>query len=319
MMVGGPPTLIFLGWVIAAKLTTGHATGRGFEFNGNMDIDRWQSGIKTLSAYLLPVQVPGEIRYALLLIVLVATGWLWQHMIRQGRSRLVLAGADLRFLVPVTTGLFTLLYFAFLILSVSVEANLYLNGRYWLPFYIGLVLTAVPLIDQLKAQKGWRHLLYAAAASLALVLSAAHTARTTKLTDGNYRQGKGYADLAWHYSPIIRHVENLPPEAIIYSNGPDAINYLTDHPDRARFIPFLFQRRTNRDDPRNSYQRQLTSMGRMLNRGGYVVFLDRIAWRFYLPTEAQLKKSLKLVLVKQLPDGRIYRSFLYPPARTRRK
>src|SRR3546814_7218152 len=95
--------------------------------------------------------------------------------------------------------------------------------------------------------------------------------------------------MAWRYSPTVAAVRKLPPNAIIFSNGPDAINYLTGR--HTRFIPFLFQRRTGRDDPANPYRRQLEDMAKHVHRGhGYVIFLDRIPGRFYLPAEADLRR-----------------------------
>ena len=313
LLLGVPASLPFIVWAVAAKLTTGRATGRSLELNGNMNAERWQSGLEILSAYLLPVAVPAALRYALLFAVIAAILWLWQGAVRRVVQAPALAvSAATGNLLPAISGAFALLYLGFLILSVSVEANLYLNGRYWLPFYVALVLAATPLAARLRRSHGIQHHIATAAAVLALLLVGAHALRTVHLT-GENRHGRGYAEMAWRYSPTVAAVRKLPPNAVIFSNGPDAINYLTGR--HTRFIPFLFQRRTGRDDPANPYRRQLADMAKHVHRGhGYVIFLDRIPGRFYLPAEADLRRQLNLVLVKQFPDGRIYRSFLYPPA-----
>src|SRR3546814_14864841 len=80
--------------------------------------------------------------------------------------------------LPAISGAFALLYLGFLILSVSVEANLYLNGRYWLPFYVALVLAATPLAARLRRSHGIQHHIATAAAVLALLLVGAHALRT---------------------------------------------------------------------------------------------------------------------------------------------
>src|SRR3546814_5896039 len=107
------------------------------------------------------------------------------------------------------------IYQGFLILSVSVEANLYLNGRYWLPFYVALVLAATPLAARLRRSHGVQHHIATAAAVLALLLVGAHSLRTVHLT-GENRHGRGYAEMAWRYSPTVAAVRKLPPNAIIF-------------------------------------------------------------------------------------------------------
>src|SRR3546814_11266743 len=72
-----------MGWAVAATLTTGRATGRSHELNGNMNSERWQSGLEILSAYLLPIAVPAALRYALLFAVIAAILWLWQAAVRR--------------------------------------------------------------------------------------------------------------------------------------------------------------------------------------------------------------------------------------------
>src|SRR3546814_9043006 len=69
LLLGTLASLPFIVWAVAAKLTTGRATGRSLELNGNMNAERWQSGLEILSAYLLPIAVPAALRYALLFAV----------------------------------------------------------------------------------------------------------------------------------------------------------------------------------------------------------------------------------------------------------
>src|SRR3546814_6773981 len=69
--------------------------------------------------------------------LIAAILWLWQAAVRRVVQAPALAvSAATGNLLPAIAGAFALLYQGFLILSVSVEANLYLNGRYWLPFYV---------------------------------------------------------------------------------------------------------------------------------------------------------------------------------------
>src|SRR3546814_12102551 len=97
---------------------------------------------------------------------------------------------------------------------------------------------------------------------------------SSDLLTGENRHGRGYAEMAWRYSPTVAAVRKLPPNAIIFSNGPDAINYLTGR--HTRFIPFLFQRRTGRDDPTNPHRRPLEDVAEHVPPGhGLVIILHR--------------------------------------------
>jgi hypothetical protein len=100
-------------------------------------------------------------------------------------------------------------------------------------------------------------------------------------------------------------VNTLPDDAKIYSNGPDALNYLT--PRTTAFTPSIVQRRTGRDNPVNSFADQVERLRAQLAGGdAYIVILDRVDWRFYLASEAELQRLLKLKMIRREADGRIY-------------
>src|SRR3546814_8652725 len=77
---------------------------------------------------------------------------------------------------------------------------------YWLLFYFALVLAATPLAARLRRSHGVQHHIATAAAVLALLLVGAHSLRTVHLT-GENRHGRGYAEMAWRYSPTVAAVD----------------------------------------------------------------------------------------------------------------
>src|SRR3546814_4120687 len=108
-LLGTLASLPFIVWAVAAKLTTGRATGRSLELNGNMNAERWQSGLEILSAYLLPIAVPAALRYALLFAVIAAILWLWQAAVRRVVQAPALAvSAATGNLLPAIAGAFAL-------------------------------------------------------------------------------------------------------------------------------------------------------------------------------------------------------------------
>jgi 4-amino-4-deoxy-L-arabinose transferase-like glycosyltransferase len=302
---GASSGAVFLGWVAASKLSTGQATGRDLSFYGNADAERWMSGLDTLTALLMPVQVPLPLRVAVLLFVIVCGVWLWMRYAREVLSRAPAGTAGADAMIGICLGLFVPLYLAFMILAVSMEANLPLNGRYALPLYVATVMAITIAVAKRRVTGGTRNYAsYALAAAAALIL-AGHITRTADRTRDAFANGIGYGSVAWTASPIIQAVNSLPPDAAIFSNAPDAINYLTSR--KTLFIPFLFHRRTGLDNPDYPYEHQLRNMvSRLQNGNGYVVFLDGVDWRFFLPAEADLAKGLNLSVIKETPDGRIY-------------
>ena len=142
---------------------------------------------------------------------------------------------------------------------------------------------------------------------LAVVL-ASHVVRSGQRIWRGYAEGIGYDATAWHTSPLVQFVKRLPRNAVIYSNGADALSYLTGR--FVRFVPFRFDRRTGRANP---VQRQISSVQEIAReRDVYVVFADTINWRFYALRENELVNAIPLRLIERFPDGRVYGE---PPSR----
>jgi hypothetical protein len=100
-------------------------------------------------------------------------------------------------------------------------------------------------------------------------------------------------------------VRQLPQDALLVSNGADAIAYILGRP--ASFVPERVQLRTGVENPEKPLELQLQQLRERLARGpSYVVVFDKVDWRFYLLEEAELTRRLSLVKVADFADGRIY-------------
>lgn len=301
-VLSGVSASIFFTWVIASKLTTGHAVGRDLAFHGNADLGRWTDGFMILCNYLLPSQAPDILRIFLFFFVLVATAWLCFPKIN---SFISTGNVDLDNIIPLTFGLFSVTYILFLIISIEVEANLNLNSRYALPFYVSIVITATSALFEREGHGNATSLIRRTLMAIGLLVVSSHALRTAIMTKENYHHGIGFASHSWATSPTVGAVKALPPDATILSNAPDTLNYLTGR--KTNFIPFVVQRRTGLEDLSNPLPQQLNNIREYLReRNTYIVFLDRVDWRFYLISENDLRKSIKLKMVRQERDGRIY-------------
>ena len=301
-LVGTVSSAIFLVWALAAKLATGHATGRALEFHGNLDAEQWIGGLNTLSAHLLPTQIPLALRIALLLVVVAGGTYLCLDLMRRGRRVQLRKNAEM---LVIILGLFFFFYIGFVALSAHVEANLFLSARYAFPVYVTtVILMAVVLGNAAPTGRRPRYLAQAFA-GLAILVLATHVVRTADRTRDAYVEGLGFASLSWSTSPIIQAISKLPTDASIFSNATDAIAYVLKR--KSHYVPQRFDFHTGLEDPANPFEKQVEDLRRQLASGNtYVVFLDRVDWRFYLVSEEDLQKLLKLELVDKQADGRIY-------------
>lgn len=287
---------IFAAWAVTSKLTSGQSVGRDFAFYGNAGPARWLAGLETLTAFLLPEQVPLPVRAAVLLVVVAGIAWL---LVRHMRT----ASATTADIIPIIWGLFAAFYVAFMVLAVTIEANMTINARYMLPCYIGMAICGTSLAARAVGNTAPSALKAVLAGFVALILPG-HIIRSAAHAREAQASGVGYASMAWRASPTVAAVRALAPDATIFSNAPDALNFLT--PRKTKFIPWREHPRTGRPDPAAPVGDVLARMRAALAAGnGYVVFLDRIDRRYGM-SEADLVGTLDLQPIAAEADGRIY-------------
>jgi hypothetical protein len=255
----------------------------------------------SLSAFMMPTFIPAAIRYiAAACILLLAAYLVYRALVRVVRDGST-ARADV---LTVVFGLSIAWYAVFLVISVNIEANLPINGRYLFPVYIAIIVVLFAALGRHRAGSTPRAADMAILALIGLVI-VGHGFRSAAQASEAYREGIGYQGPKWHSSPTILAINQLAADAKIFSNAPDAINYLTGR--HADLVPTRFERRTGESDPGNPYQAQLEALTAALLEGNaYVVFIDNVDWRFYLATEEDLRKDAGLQVTQTLSDGRIY-------------
>jgi hypothetical protein len=296
----------FAAWGLYSQLSTGHSTGRALAFYGNPDARRWLTGAIALASMLAPAELPRLLHFAFLLAALTATSYAAASYLRGCITRPAKRAADGYAAVPLLCAAFILFYALLLILAVHVEANLPLNTRYLLPVYVVAVLMASICAAQRRGAARFTPAFRMALAAIAGCVLISNLTRTAMRTADAYAHGIGYADPRWSSSPMLQWVDALPEGATIYTNAPDLVSYRLQRP--ARFVPSRITRQTGEDDPANPLRRQVEEAASALAaRDSYVVFFDRVDWRFYLASEAQLVRELGLALAVERADGRAYR------------
>ena len=299
-----PSAVIFLGWAIIAAEVSGRSTGRPMEWLGNMTAREWWLSFNALAAWIAPDEVPTAIRRILFLLAMSASLLV---LVRHARSVLDRAakGHAEPSLIAIPLGFFFFTYLGFMVLATAIETNLHLNGRYAFPIYCTSIMAVTIAMAHVKIADPAIRWLHSALIGLACVMLVSHGVRSAVRVHQAWQEGVGFASLDWARSPTLAAVDRLPRDAILYSNGSDAIGYVLRRP--ARDIPAHIMLRTGREDPDFPYQAQLAGARTALARGNaYVVLLNNIDWRFYMASEQELIRQLNLVPFAKLQDGTIY-------------
>jgi 4-amino-4-deoxy-L-arabinose transferase-like glycosyltransferase len=305
LLFGFTGCLPMLLWMLRNSLLSGDATDRRFVFHP-VSLSQLASALSTVSTWLLLGKVRTGVRAAVFLFeiacLLALSVFLWR---KQGgmKMRGLLSG------LPALVALFIIFYLCFLVFTASfIDFDTVFDERALAPVHaLGIVL-AVSLAHRLFGTEArgralnWTRLL---PGLLAVVFVASYALRGTSWVWERRGDGQGYTSRAWARSATIERIRALPPETLIFSNGYDAVYFLTGR--RAAFIPEKIVHGTGR--PNRLYEAQLAHVReQLLEHDGVLVYFDRFPERAYLPSEDELRERLELYLVSREQDGSIYRA-----------
>lgn len=198
---------------------------------------------------------------------------------------------------------FAICYVLFLFASKTfVDAHTPLNSRIMSPVYITGVIFLVSVIWNVSKRLGnagmwWGFVL------LSLIVIGINF-RFTLLSAIHLRnQGKGYTSITWRSSESIAFIKALPKDSIIYSNGPDVIHFLTQ--TEAKSLPHKINPGTRAPNP--DFELKVEAMRNdLIQNNAMIIYLDKITWRWYLPTKDELQNLYKIPATLWLADGTVY-------------
>lgn len=255
--------------------------------------------INTIHDFMLPMPLPGWIRgvFVSLFFVFLTVGLLQEkaHFKRFTSSNCIV--------LPVLCGLFFLTYIGFLVVSISFfEAHIPLDNRILLPALLALMITGIRLAWTFSQTSERRNIGYGLAV-FALVITALNGYRSIPEAMDVHLNGRGYTSVYWRNSEIVSYLVNMQDDRVIYTNGPDVVNFLAQKETfmmPKKLLPVI--REENRE-----FGFQLHRMAAECRSGDILVaYLDGITWRYYLPINEELVSESEMPVLRKFNDGVIY-------------
>jgi 4-amino-4-deoxy-L-arabinose transferase-like glycosyltransferase len=304
-----------LGMWLARNQLVGSATNRSLAFHP-IGAQHIEEALETMTNWLFPRVIPAGLRSLLLGFLAGAAAVAGAGAAAARRSRRhhdeVAPAAHVSTASAADTGrtlrsillLFALAYVVLLVLSVSfVDFYTPLDNRILAPLYAAVLIAGLESLRRFLASADVSTLARRATIACVVLLVLLQAARGADLVTVAYHDGIGFARRTWQQSKMLARIRTFPPGTLIYSNGADVIEMLTDH--RANGLPARYDATTKIANPNYLTERQRIRTELVASRGVLVYF--RRIQRAHHPTEAELRQKLHLRLVTENAEGAIYR------------
>jgi hypothetical protein len=298
------PSLV---WFIRNYILSGNLSDRNLVYHPLASHD-YRNGLDTVSNWILPGRITGDLRDYLVILFLGAAMILIGYGLFKIKDRaLEQEKWNLGQILPFLFAIFGLSYLLMLVFTILfVDAQSTFEYRLLSPLLIsGIILTFSILPGTLKKIPSPAQFTLGLFFLLVIGFNAIHSFKfVSKAHDGSFKM---YAGKGWQAADIIQHVREIPEDAPIYSNGDEAINYVVGRP-AARFPkksnPFSSQVNPN-------YRQEIDQMQEiLLERDGFIVCFSGMTWRGYLPDCEELEAILPLKIHWAGDEGWIYTSGL---------
>jgi hypothetical protein len=286
-------------WLIRNILVAQTATNRGFSVHP-IGIYHLKTLITTLHNFVFPGNIPVQVGVLDLMVLAFAYFGAMAVMYRLGRIKPHSDSVGMIF--SSLSIVFSLVYIAFILISISFfDAATPLSGRICLPVFMVMASAAISLTWSLSyaLQKPIIHRIFI----LFVLFSAGYNGiyAAEKAAD-MHSNGIGYNSREWNESMTLSEVNSFGRDLIIYSNGPDIIQFKTGRD--AIWIAGQINAITR--DENLKYQEQLQAMCRdCAESRAILVYFSNIK-RWYVPTENEIKLNCDLHILSRSEDGTIY-------------
>jgi len=290
-------------WVFRNFALAGTTTNREMSFHPPTS-EHLRDAVATIATWLLPGRVPSSTMWITLLLV-VALAILIFARSKGEVPRKEQESPRRPMGLPPLLGFFILTYGLLLLLSISYfDVQTPIDNRILSPIYVTGLALVLCLSPKLLAHIPQRPVIRVAIITFCFIFSVTHVIGAFPWLKRSYSNGLGYASRSWKQSALIEHIKTLDSELPIFTNGPDAVYMLTGR--STYMIPSRVEPSTRLGN--SNYPYELATMRKVLEeRNGRLVYFNKISWRWYLPSENELKEQLRLHMLAGEEDGTIYR------------
>lgn len=309
LAVSGVP---LLAWTAYSRSTGGGSIGERQLAVHLPSFEKWRSGLRTASTWVLPRRLThhlsllsAEIVGALVVCAAIALLVVAARGAPVGRrvAGVVPGAID----ASVTrfgrvAALFAGIYLAVVLLTISLlDTATPLDRRILLPVFVVVLLTALVVGDRFVGRHPGSARIAAAATVLVAVLGANAAGTAADVGDAQ-RNGLGYASLTWQHSPLVAAVRHLRPGIKVYTNAASAVFLLTGV--RAQSIaPRVFG---NGSGPNRGFAGSLDLMARRVHAGQSVVVWFRSEHHYFGADLPTLQKVMVAPPSLRSPDGALF-------------
>jgi len=196
-------------------------------------------------------------------------------------------------------------YLVLLVVSITfLDAQTPVDTRILSPLYVPFVLLSVSFFTWLARRDGKSDSFRMGLLASALIILGLQIPASLSWLNQLRHDGIGYSSRGWVDSEVVKQLTLLDSTISIFSNAPDVVYTLLGRP--ASMVPRKMYPESNLPNP--DYNSQIEQMKRSLkSKNGLVVYFDRVRWRWYLPSAAELEKEVGLQLVIKTNDGSVYK------------
>ena len=296
-------------WAFRNHQVANASTDRALVFHP-IKLGQIVSGISTASSWLLLGKVRGDVRAIgfLIEVVIASAAIAFLFMRRIGRRRSISSETPAKppglQKLPHLLSIFIVSNVAFLLFTASfVDADTTLDDRSLVAVHVAMLILVLSLAWRLYRSPASSSAMRIGLVIVALIFAGSYSLRAVRWFLHTRVDGQGYASRAWKQSETIAQVRMLPYGTPVYSNGFDAIYYLTGRP--CIYLPEKVIHGTGR--PNQNYEAELGKMQTDLkDHHGVLVYFNRLPERWFLPSESELRTRLLLHETARFRDGAIY-------------